>query len=101
MSAFLTLSVRETDDAVVVAASGEVDSSNAAQLFEALQSIAQSSRIVVDLTTCTFFDSACLSVLTRFAKQRRLAGKPFNVLANKSGRRVLEITGLIQPLHVA
>jgi anti-anti-sigma factor len=95
VSDMVTLSSHmEPRDTAVVVAVGEIDLSNAAQLADALTALNGASRVVVDLTRCTFFDSSCLSVLARYAKTLREQDRQFNVRVDPMGRRVLELTNL-------
>jgi anti-anti-sigma factor len=95
MSELVTLSSHtELEDTAVVAAVGEIDLSNASQLADALAAVNGASRVVVDLTRCTFFDSSCLSVLARYAMAFREQDRQFSVRVDGVGRRVIELTNL-------
>lgn len=83
----------EPPDIAVIAALGEIDMSNSGDLERMLDSI-DGDNITVDLTHCTFIDSSCLAVLIRHATRVRDGGKQFSVLANRDGRRIIEMTNL-------
>jgi anti-anti-sigma factor len=95
MTDLVTLNVQtEPSGTVVVAAIGELDVSNAEQLAIALATLDASPRVIVDLSLCTFFDSSCLSVLTRYALRFREQGSDFSVRVDPQGRRLIELTSL-------
>lgn len=101
MSDLVTLSSHvEPENTAVVAAVGELDLSNAAQLADALAAVNGAPSVVVDLTRCTFFDSSCLSVLTRYAKTLREQDRRFSVRVDDVGRRLIELTNLGDVLGV-
>jgi anti-anti-sigma factor len=74
----------------VVAAVGEIDMSNCDKLDQALGSLDGHTRVVVDLSLCTFFDSSCLGVLVRHATRLRDEGKQLTLLVDRQGRRTIE-----------
>lgn len=76
---------------VVVRVQGDVDMSTAASVEDALRSVPDTGSLVVDLTECTFLDSAGVRVLTSAIRDdRRLS-----IVAVDAGiRRVLEITAV-------
>jgi anti-anti-sigma factor len=101
MADLVTLNVQtEPSGTVVVAAIGELDVSNAEQLSAALAQLDTTPRVVVDLTRCTFFDSSCLSVLTRYAVRFAERGSDFRVRVDEQGRRVIELTSLAELLGI-
>jgi anti-anti-sigma factor len=68
--------------------------SNCDKLDLALDNLDGASRVVVDMSLCSFFDSSCLAVLTRHARRLRGEGKEFRVTVDAFGRRVIELTKL-------
>ena len=99
MTDLVTLDVRtESPDTAVVAAVGEIDVSNCDRLDLVLDRLNGSSRVVVDLSRCSFFDSSCLAVLSRHARRLREEGKEFTVTVDAQGRRVIELTKLSELL---
>lgn len=95
MTDLVTLNVRtEPSGTVVVAAIGELDLSNSEQLASALTNLDTAAPVVVDLSLCTFFDSSCLGVLTRYAVRFSEEGRDFSVRVDPQGRRVIELTSL-------
>lgn len=76
---------------VVVRVHGDVDMATAARLEEALGSVPDTGSLVIDLSGCTFLDSAGVRVLTSAIRdERRLS-----IVTPDGGiRRVLEITAV-------
>ena len=85
-----------THDGAVAHVSGELDLATASKLEEALVELPSSADfVVVNLSACTFLDSAGLRVLLTAA--RRLAGEDRSlrvVTADPRILRVLEITAI-------
>jgi anti-anti-sigma factor len=99
MTDLVTLNVRtEVPDTVVVTAVGEIDLSNCDKLDHALNNLDGASRVVVDLSLCSFFDSSCLGVLVKHAHRLHDEGKEFRVTVDDQGRRVIEMTNLSELL---
>jgi anti-anti-sigma factor len=99
MTDLVTLDVRtESPDTAVVAAVGEIDVSNRDRLDLVLDRLNGASRVVVDLSLCSFFDSSCLAVLSRHARRLHEEGKEFAVTVDAQGRRVIELTKLSELL---
>jgi anti-sigma B factor antagonist len=74
-------SERPDDQTTLVAVSGEVTFSNAAQLRRALDAaLADSDRLVVDLTEVVFIDSSGLSTLLRASIDARERGGRMRVV---------------------
>jgi anti-anti-sigma factor len=84
----------EPPDTVVVTAVGEIDLSNCGMLDRAFDELGDASRVVVDMSGCSFFDSSCLAVLARHARRLHQEGKEFRVIVDEQGRRVIELTKL-------
>lgn len=80
---------------------GELDLATCRAVEEAIASVASSSRVIVDLTSCTFLDSSGLRVLMR---ARRDVGEGGGVLelvpADPALVRVLEIANVDTVLTV-
>jgi anti-anti-sigma factor len=101
LSELLSIEFRqESPDTAVVVTTGEIDLSNYEALAEAISSLNGVRRIVVDLRPCTFFDSSCLGVLVRAAKKSAQEGNEFGVRVNSEGRRLMNLTGLLEKLSV-
>jgi anti-sigma B factor antagonist len=91
-----------SDGTYVVRVVGDLDMATAPRLEECIESIADASRLVIDLTPCTFLDSAAVRLLTTVARDSGDAGKPLALVASDPGiLRVLEITAVndILPVH--
>ena len=87
---------------LVVRIVGELDMSTSVEVEEAIAAAPPVKRAIVDLTLCTFLDSAGVRLL--LATHRRLAadGGGAQIVASDAGiRRVLEITNVstMLPLH--
>jgi anti-anti-sigma factor len=99
MTDLVSLNVRaEPPDTVIVTAAGEIDLSNCDKLDLALGNLDGASRVVVDLSLCSFFDSSCLGVLVKHAHRLREEGKEFRLTVDALGRRVVELTNLSELL---
>jgi anti-sigma B factor antagonist len=79
------------DDCAVVRVDGELDMSGAASLEEALSAAAERPSIVLDLSGCTFLDSAGVRAIAGAARQ---SGRVSIVATDPGIVRVLEITAL-------
>ena len=90
---------------VIVAASGEIDTANNHRLEQLLVSIADDGRrdaVVVELGNVTFIDSSGLRALLTGQRAVVAAGRSFSIGdVSESVRRVLEITGLSDPLGLS
>jgi anti-sigma B factor antagonist len=99
------LEQRPTDDPslVHVDVTGELDLTNAHEVEERLEAItvANSSRLVLDLNRVVFIDSAALHVLFRTA--RRLGKDRFSLLVAPTAAvaRTLEIVGIAEVATVS
>jgi anti-sigma B factor antagonist len=80
--------------AAVLHVSGELDLASAPRLAEALTELS-ADPVVVDLTECTFLDSAGMAVLVASARALSDSGRSLRVVAPDAGiLRVLEITAV-------
>jgi anti-anti-sigma factor len=89
--------------ALVLRVSGEVDFATAPRLAEAIDaSSAETSRVVVDLSSVSFLDSSALNVLVRARRTLGERGATLRVVSptDRFVRRVLEITHLTAELGV-
>jgi anti-sigma B factor antagonist len=93
----------DLDDCTVVAVTGEIDSSSAHQLRDALRTVAGArSRIIIDMTGVTFTDSTGLGVLLGAQRRARASdGWVRLVCTHRAVLKVLRITHLdsIFPIH--
>jgi anti-anti-sigma factor len=80
-------------DAAVVHVAGELDLATAARLEEALSDV-RTKRLVVDLTRCTFLDSAGIRVLATSVRDHSGDERAAFVTKDSGILRVLGITGL-------
>ncbi|MGH3066268.1 MAG: STAS domain-containing protein [Gaiellaceae bacterium] len=90
------------DNAYVVRVVGDLDMATAPALENRIASLDSASRLVVDLTQCTFLDSAAVRSLMTIARDAEIAGTPLALVAPDTGiLRVLEITGAdsVLPVH--
>ena len=90
------------DRAYVVRVVGDLDMATAPTLEAQIASVGSASRLVIDLTQCTFLDSAAVRLLTTLARESDIAGTPLALVASDPGiLRVLEITAVddILPVH--
>lgn len=86
-----TLALETVEKATVVSVEGELDMATSPELERALQQVGVDTRLVVDLTRCTFLDSTAIRVLAA----RAAAGGPIALVVAEPGiRRVLEIAAL-------
>ena len=76
---------------------GELDLTTAPPLLEDVQALVRgASGLVVDLSDVTFFDSAGIRLVDRFARECDRAGATFRVVAPPGSRcrRLLELVGM-------
>jgi anti-sigma B factor antagonist len=93
-----------SDDAYVIALSGEVDLYTAPEFKERMVELIESGKkqIVVDLSKATFIDSTTLGVLVGGVKRLRPAGGSLAlVCTDENITKIFEITGLdrVFPIH--
>ena len=90
------------EGAYVVRVIGDLDMATAPALEERIASVGSASRLVIDLSQCTFLDSAAVRLLMTSARDSETAGTPLALVASDPGiLRVLEITSVedILPVH--
>lgn len=101
----LVITTQVEPDAVVVQLAGELDMATAPQLRTALHTTLASptspAEVRVDLGTASFIDAASVGVLIEGRETARRTGVGFSI-QNPTGvvRRVLDILGLAEALHV-
>ena len=99
---FQAMSERLDDETLVVSVVGELDLYTASELERALLAADGARSVVVELSGCTFIDSAALDVL--LAADRRLAEARLSVVAGAAEIRLpFELTGLDRkfPFHAS
>lgn len=88
-------------DSRVLAASGVLDSHTADQLATKLDALGTSSDVTLDLEQIEFIDSSGLRVIVAAHQDFEAAGNTLTLAgASDSVRRLLEITGLLDHLHL-
>jgi anti-sigma B factor antagonist len=80
--------------AAVVHVSGELDLATAPRLEEAVASAPPATPIVIDLSGCTFLDSAGMRSLVNASRRTLPEGRIHLVTTDPGILRVLEITGI-------
>ena len=98
-----TAEIRDEDGATVVLLAGQLDISSAGALREVLvlPEILSTSSVRVDLTKVEFLDSSGLGVFVSACKRITAAGGTFSVTCPQGEpRRALEVSGLLEYLHV-
>jgi anti-anti-sigma factor len=98
-----TAEVRDEDGATVVTLSGELDLSTAGALREVLvlPEVLNAPAVRVDLTQVDFLGSTGVGLLVSACKRIKASGGSFSVICAKTAvRHVLEISGLLDYLHV-
>jgi anti-anti-sigma factor len=102
-NALLKPEVRRDQAEALVLLSGELDASTAGQLYEQLAELTREgvTHVTLDLSELEFMDSTGLSVVIAEHKRTSASGGELIVLSPQSQvRRVLEITGLTDILHI-
>ena len=102
-SALLDPEVRRADTHALVLLSGELDASTAGQLYKELAELTREGvvHVSLDLSGLEFMDSTGLSVVIAEHKRTSASGGELVILSPQSQvRRVLEITGLTEILHI-
>jgi len=85
------VAVDRLDDCVVVRVEGELDMASASELGEAISRVTSAPHVVIDLSSCTFLDSAGMRVITETTRQ----APRVSVVATDPGvLRLLEITAV-------
>jgi anti-sigma B factor antagonist len=90
------------DSGAVVRVQGDLDLATAPALEESIEAAGAPSVLVLDLSGCTFVDSAALRLITQTARNLEQAGGRLSlVVTDPSIRRVLEITAVdtMLPVH--
>jgi stage II sporulation protein AA (anti-sigma F factor antagonist) len=99
METFLSVEVSAVDGGHLVAASGEVDTTTAPRLAEALVQFGGGT-VTLDLTDVTFLNSSGLKALVAAHRHLERSGCELRVQGEQdSVRRVLEVAGLYKLLH--
>lgn len=88
--------VSSESERAVVRVSGDLDMATADSLTAAVADLQASERLVLDLTECTFLDSAGVRAITSTLHDRRVS----LVVVDPGIRRVLEITALDTMLEI-
>jgi anti-anti-sigma factor len=86
----------------VVRVEGELDIATTQHLEAAVEDTEPQSRLVIDLTACTFLDSSAIRVLLSKARSAEATGGSISLVASDPGLlRVLEIAavGTVLPVH--
>jgi anti-anti-sigma factor len=99
----LEVLVDRRGDAMVLCLIGELDITNATCVADAFDGQdAPMAAVVVDIHGLTFCDSSGIRALGRIARQCDGREVPLSIVgARPSVRRVLEIAGVVEMLHVA
>jgi len=85
------VAVRHLDEHAVVRVEGELDQASADAFADAMSAAASATHVVVDLSSCTFLDSAGMRVITAAVQDSARV----SVVATDPGvLRVLEITAV-------
>jgi anti-anti-sigma factor len=98
------VTVSERANATVVDVVGELDLATVEGLESALEPVDVGSRLIIDLTRCTFLDSSAVRALVATARSADEAGGSLSLVATDPGvLRVLEITAVdtMLPVHDA
>ncbi len=98
----LCVQLRTEDGAVVVSIAGELDLSTAGALREVLvlPEVMDAPSVRLDLTEVAFLGSLGIGVLVSVCKRVKASGGMFSMSCRQETKRVLEIAGLIDYLHV-
>lgn len=95
------ISAEVRDGEVVVDVRGEIDLSTAPLLDQRLSQVADTQKLVVNLSGVTFLDSSGLGVLVRTSNKVENQGGVIRVVVNHPQvLKVLEITGLVGTMPV-
>jgi anti-anti-sigma factor len=99
------VSVEESGGVAVAHVSGEVDTSNAAEIERRLCGAVtnRSTALIVDLLATTYLDSAAVSVLFELAAELEQRRQRFHVVVGPPVSRVLEFTGMdaVAPVYAS
>jgi anti-sigma B factor antagonist len=103
LNAFSISSSCTDNGAPIVAPAGEVDLYTVAQLDREIAHAVRSasSRLIIDLASVTFVDSAVIHLLVTVSRECEETGRKLTVVApDRSVRKVFEITGIDRALSV-
>ena len=103
MQSNFDVDVRDGDQAVIIAVSGELDLASSPALEEELErgSAASAELVIVDLRQLEFMDSTGLSVLVRAHQRMTDTGKRFAVVRGpQQVQRLLSLTGVADRLNL-
>lgn len=103
MPELATIAFEPAERASIVRIEGEIDMSNADHVLDELMArVGVDPWLIVDLTTCSYVDSAGLSVIARVDARCRevLSGMRLVVVADSGVDRVLAMTRLNALLNV-
>lgn len=95
----LTIETERVEDAVVLAAEGELDAYTMRGLHEALEHALEDSRngsVVVDLAAVSFIDSTGLALMLNAARRLTRRRRGFAIVCPEEGpiRRAFRVSGL-------
>ncbi|WP_334099718.1 STAS domain-containing protein [Thermotoga petrophila] len=94
----LKLDIVEQDDKAIVRVQGEIDAYNSSELKEQLRSFISTTskkKIVLDLSSVSYMDSAGLGTLVVILKDAKINGKEFILSSLKESiSRILKLTHL-------
>jgi anti-anti-sigma factor len=100
MSALALIETEERGSSFVLHLRGEIDISNARELFAAIEAAVPNGTapIVVDLSEITYLDSAGVKLLVQLADRLRIRRRQLRLVVPEHSpiRAVLELTGLLQ-----
>lgn len=84
-----------SDEASVVRVTGELDLATTPTFEQAVEGATGGRRLVIDLTDCTFLDSAAVRALIVAARAHEAAGGSVSIVAQQPGiLRVLQIAAV-------
>ena len=99
----LEIEVQQTESRALVAIAGELDTSTASYLYDALSDLELTNirHVVLDLAKVTFMDSTGLSVIVTEHKRLNHVNGTLTIFSPPSAiRRLFEITGLTTTLDI-
>jgi anti-anti-sigma factor len=85
----------------VVRVDGELDMATTPEFEEVVEDVDAGSRVVIDLSKCTFLDSSAVRILVTVAREAEETGGTVAIVAHDPGiLRVLEIAAVDRMLPV-
>jgi anti-anti-sigma factor len=99
----LELDVRQEDEAIIIAAKGELDMASAEAFATELERAAQAGAqlVVVDLSFLQFMDSSGVGTLVRAEQEAKASGQRLVIVRGpRQVEQLLELTGLAQRLTI-